>query len=130
MQKNNQPMFRKILAYSLIPFAAMLWTAPGNAQEAEAPAEEPLPPLEPEAPPPPPPVQSGEVLEPEVTIIREGKKVVEEYRINGELYLIKVTPAVGPAYYLMDADGDGRLETRSHELDPGILVPSWVLFRW
>ena len=83
-----------------------------------------------DAPPPPMPSEAQEGLEPEVTIIRKEDRTVEEYRINGELYMIKVTPSKGYPYYLVDADGDGSLETRRNELDPRILVPSWVILRW
>ena len=78
----------------------------------------------------PPPVQSGEVLEPDVTIIAGEKETVHEYRLNGVLYMIKVEPKSGPPYFLIDADGDGDLESRRDELDPGILVPTWMILRW
>lgn len=91
----------------------------------EAPALEDLP----EAPPPPEAVQSGEPLEPEITIIQKEDATVEEYRIAGRLYMVKVTPVVGPPYYLTDQDGDGRLESRIDGLtDP--VVPQWVIFSW
>ena len=48
-----------------------------------------------EAPPPPPPVQSGEPLEPEVTIRETDKETVYEYRRNGQLVLVRVQPRVG-----------------------------------
>ncbi|MFA7388270.1 MAG: DUF2782 domain-containing protein, partial [Thiohalobacteraceae bacterium] len=80
--------------------------------------------------PPAMPSDDREGLEPEVTIIRRDDRTVEEYRINGQLYMIKVTPSKGYPYYLVDADGDGELESRRNELDPRILVPSWVIFRW
>lgn len=83
-----------------------------------------------DAPPPPMPSEAQEGLEPEVTIIRKEDRTLEEYRINGQLYMIKVTPSRGYPYYLVDADGDGNLETRRNELDPRILVPSWVILRW
>lgn len=82
-----------------------------------------------DAPPPPEPVQSGEPLEPEVTIIQKDGETVEEYRVAGRLYMVKVTPSVGAPYYLMDQDGDGRLESRVDGLtDP--IVPQWVIFSW
>lgn len=93
-------------------------------------AQEEQPEQFPEAPPPPPKVQSGEALEPDVTIIRRETQTIEEYRVNGQLYMIKVNPDFGPSYYLMDTDGDGNLETRRHELAPGFQIPGWVLFRW
>lgn len=88
------------------------------------------PPRAADVPPPAMPADEREGIEPEVTIIRKADRTVEEYRINGELYMIKVTPSRGVPYYLVDADGDGSLETRRNELDPKILVPSWVIFRW
>jgi len=83
-----------------------------------------------EAPPPPDPVVSGEVLEPDVTIIRKKDSTIEEYRLNGRLYLVKVTPIRGPAYYLMDSDGDGHLESRMSEIYSDFVIPKWVLFSW
>lgn len=72
----------------------------------------------------------AENLDPEVTIINNDRGLIEEYRSNGRLYMIKVRPNKGPAYFLVDADGDGDLETRTNELAPNLLIPSWVLFSW
>lgn len=69
-------------------------------------------------------------LEPEVTIVQQGENRVEEYRINGKLYMIKVVPQKGFPYYLMDNDGDGNMETRRNDLDPDIVAPRWTLFRF
>ncbi len=71
-----------------------------------------------------------EYLEPEVTIIQEDDQKVEEYRIGGKLYMIKITPKNAPPYYLMDTDGDGDLETRRDDSDSAIVGPSWKLFSW
>jgi hypothetical protein len=57
-------------------------------------------------------------------------EVISEFRINGQLYMIRVTPKKGVPYYLVDSDGDGKLETRWNELAPNLLIPSWVLLRW
>ena len=84
----------------------------------------------PEPPPLPPKVQSGETLEPDVTIIQRERETVHEYRFNGRLYAVRVVPENTPAYYLVDADGDGNLETRTRELTPDFLIPAWVLFSW
>lgn len=94
--------------------------------EAPEPKLEPLPP----PPPMPEPVQSGEPLEPEVTIKQQEKEKIYEYRVNGVLYAIRVVPEVGLPYYLVDADGDGNLETRRNELTPDFLVPAWMILRW
>ncbi|HEY5789143.1 MAG TPA: DUF2782 domain-containing protein [Gammaproteobacteria bacterium] len=82
------------------------------------------------APDSPPPVKSGEVLEPDVTIIQRETETVYEYRLNGALYMVKVVPAQGAPYYLLDMDGDGTLESRRGELDPGVMVPHWMILRW
>jgi hypothetical protein len=88
-------------------------------------------------PPPPPPSGSGdqsgqEEIEPEVVIIQREDKTIEEYRVNGQLYMIKVIPKNAPPYFLLDNDGDGTMESRlaSSDLEPDIMIPRWVLFRW
>ena len=82
----------------------------------------------PEAPPPPQP-QIDQSLEPEVTIIKRGAETVEEYRVNGRLYMIKVTPATGIPYYLLDENGTGNFSRRD-DLDNPVKVPMWVIFKW
>ncbi len=72
----------------------------------------------------------NETLEPEVTIIQKDDQKIEEYRIGGQLYMIKITPKNAPPYYLMDTDGDGNLETRRDDIDPAVVGPSWKLFSW
>ncbi len=71
-----------------------------------------------------------EALEPEVTIRPSGQGFIEEYRMNGKLYMVKITPKRGFPYYLVDSDGDGNLETRRSNLDPDVLIPRWTLFQW
>jgi Protein of unknown function (DUF2782) len=71
-----------------------------------------------------------DLMEPEVTITKRDDAVVHEYRINGQLYMVKIIPSRGYPYYLMDADGDGLLESRYNQIDPALLVPRWMLFRW
>jgi hypothetical protein len=36
--------------------------------------------------------------------------VVTEYRVQGQLRMVKVVPFRGPAYYLVDRDGDGKMD--------------------
>lgn len=83
----------------------------------------------PEPPPPPPGYEPSPSLEPQVTIIKRGEETVEEYRINGRLYMLKVTPAHGTPYYLVDDRGDGKF-ARQDNLDSGVRVPQWVLFEF
>lgn len=110
----------------LISIPLLLFACAIAAQQPE-----PLPDLTPLPEPPeiPDSVPEGETLEPEITVIEREEETVEEYRINGQLYMVKITPSAGLAYYLIDTDGDGRLETRTDNLQtPNI--PQWVLFSW
>ena len=51
--------------------------------------------------------------------------VITEYRVAGQLQVVKVTPARGPTYYLIDRDGDGRPD------DGAPVSPVyWKLFEW
>jgi hypothetical protein len=55
---------------------------------------------------------------------------VSEYRINGQLYMIKVTPAVGKPYFFVDNDGDGVMESKISEFYNNTQIPRWVIFSW
>ena len=96
---------------------------------AEDYSEEELAPV-PEPPTIPDPLKSGQTIEPQVTIIRKDDAIIEEYRLDGRLYMTKIIPAAGPAYYLVDRDGDGQMETRMSEIYDDFTVPQWVLFSW
>ena len=98
---------------------ALLITLPVMAQPAGL---QPIP----EPPPPPEGLNLDPALEPQVTIFKRGDDQVEEYRINGRLYMIKVTPPHGVPYYLIDEKGDGRM-SRQESLDSGLRVPMWVI---
>jgi hypothetical protein len=80
--------------------------------------------------PAPAPAEGDSGLEPEITITERGETVIEEHRIGGQLYAIKIIPKKGVPYYLVDSDGDGNMERRTNELVPSLLIPSWVLLRW
>ena len=84
----------------------------------------------PEPPELPDPLKSGQTVEPQVTIIRKDDAIIEEYRLDGRLYMTKIIPAMGPVYYLVDRDGDGQMETRMSEIYDDFTVPQWVLFSW
>lgn len=77
----------------------------------------------------PPQVQSGQVLEPEVTIRETDKGTVHKYSVNGQVYMVKVVPEAGPPYYFIDSDGDGQLDAKVNDIH-NISVPQWVLFSW
>ena len=56
--------------------------------------------------------------------------VIEEYRVAGQLRMVKVTPSRGPAYYLMDENGDGRLD-KSKGVSANDSAPVyWKLCGW
>ncbi len=96
---------------------------PLAAQEAKPPELQPLP----EPPPPPPGYELDPALEPQVTILKRGADTVEEFRIGGKLYMIKVTPPTGIPYYLVDNRGDGNF-VRYDNFDSGLRPPMWVIF--
>ncbi|MBC3413455.1 MULTISPECIES: DUF2782 domain-containing protein [Pseudomonas] len=66
--------------------------------------------------------------DPDVTIRTEGDKTIQEYRQNGFLYAIKVTPKGGKPYFLVRADGTDANFIRSDQ--PDMLIPSWKIFEW
>jgi hypothetical protein len=85
----------------------------------------------PDIPPPPPAtLQLAPGVEPEVRIIRREKETVEEFRIAGQLYMMRVTPVGGSTpYYLVDYFGDGNF-ARTASFDSGVRVPMWVIRSW
>ena len=87
-----------------------------------------------EALPPPElsdPIQSGQAIEPEVTIIRKEDQLIEEYRINGSLYMVK-SYAINRASILPSSTRmvDGKLESRTSRLGSESTAPQWILFQW
>jgi hypothetical protein len=92
-------------------------------------ADQPTPPAKVEPPPPPPMSADDTGDEPPVTIIKQTEQTVEEFRANGVLYMIKITPKVGPPYYLVDDRGDGKF-VRQESLDSGFRVPHWIIKRF
>lgn len=78
---------------------------------------------------PPPPGMVDQTEGPQITITQQGQDRVEEYRIKGRLYLIRVTPSHGKSYYLVDTRGDGQL-VRYDDLSPNFVVPMWMIFEF
>ena len=76
------------------------------------------------------PVHSGENMEPDITIVRKGTNTIEEYRRSGKLYMIKVKPDIGPPYYFLDNNGDGKMDVRTNDLDKGSNINMWKLWEW
>ena len=83
--------------------------------------------------PPPPRLESSAQdsdLEPQVTITRKTDLVIEEYRAGGKLYMIKVTPKVGPPYYLVDKRGDGEFARQEGPAGASLRPPQWIIHRF
>jgi hypothetical protein len=106
---------RRLLALGLLGIALPL-----AAQQP--PKLEPVP----EPPPPPPGLALDPALEPQVTITKRGEDKVEEFRVSGKLYAVRVTPPHGVSYWLLDNTGDGAM-TRRDTLDSSLSVPQWVI---
>lgn len=116
-----------------IVFALLLSSAlPALAQSNQPKDLRPLPevpePPELALPSPGAEEEEDESLEPQVTITKRGEDKVEEYRLNGRLYMIKVIPRIGLPYYLIDNRGDGTFSTHdTGGLDQRIRPPMWVI---
>jgi hypothetical protein len=90
----------------------------------------PIPPEDAQDVPIPPKIEQ-EQIEPTVTIREEEGQRIEEYRLNGRVYMVKVTPEGGIPYYYIDNDGDGTLKldpTRS-AFDP-VRPVYWKVKEW
>jgi hypothetical protein len=109
----------------LLPVLFLLLTVTARAQDVRPPDLEPLP----EPPPPPPGLSDEEIGEPEVTIEQRGEDTYEEYRMNGQLYMIRVTPRNGIPYYLVDPVGTGNF-ARQDGLGADTRPPMWVIKRF
>ena len=109
---------RHLLPVILLAAMPVLAQQPSNLQ--------PLPAV----PPPPPEMEAFDAaLEPQVTIVKTETETREEFRQNGRLYMVRVTPAVGPEYYLVDQQGDGNFVQQDN---PGTMVSPamWRIFSW
>ena len=106
-----------LLCVLLMPYHVLAAGKPANA--------EPL-----EDVPPPPKIVDGEALEaePQVTIRKKGKETVEEYSVNGQVYMMKVTPEHGVPYYLHKDDQEGGW-VNTGPVEP-LSIPKWVIFRF
>ena len=109
-------------------FSALLALAAQDAATAEAPSD----PVAKEAPVPEKiPAKAGDDDTPSVRIrTRDNGDVVEEYRQGGMVTMVKVTPTRGKPYYIMDNNGDGRLDRADAEAGGGVVPVSWIIATW
>lgn len=117
-------MTPRVLTFLLLsalhaPLALAQTGTPAEAPPAE---EAPIPPKLPNLP--------SEESAPTVNIRRDEKTgdVIEEYRSNGRLQMVKVTPQRGKPYQIIDTNGDGKLD--SHDYEGGVRPVYWTLFEW
>lgn len=112
-----------------IPLAviALVFAAAAAAQSQPRPLPPGSKPLE--EPPPPPLIQGDPAPEPQVTTRKEGDNTIQEYRLRGRLYMVRVTPAHGIAYVMIDQKGDGQFRKQDN-LESGLRVPQWVLLEF
>lgn len=103
-----------------LTFLFLLLAAPLTVQAAPVQLE-PLPSIA------PPGMVSDPTLAPQITIAQRGEDRIEEFRVRGKLYMIKVTPPHGTPYFLLDLIGNGQFQ-RMNEITPNLMVPLWVLF--
>lgn len=121
---NNPPTLVncKLLLSVMLPVVFFVSTV--QAQQVDEPAPVPEPPEIPL------PVQSGEEMQPDITIIKKGKETIQEYRRNGKLYMVKVVPAIGPAYYMYDTNGDEKMDVTKNDMDKTSNINMWQIFEW
>jgi hypothetical protein len=102
---------------------ALLVACGAHAQQGPGKLE-PLPEV-----PPPPRMSIDPAMEPQITIRQRGNDKIEEFRIGGKLYMVRVTPPGGTPYVLIDQRGDGQFASPAqgpadaHNLS----VPMWVI---
>ncbi|MEE4376818.1 MAG: DUF2782 domain-containing protein [Candidatus Competibacteraceae bacterium] len=67
---------------------------------------------------------------PSITMNDHNNRTMQEYRVNGNLYMVKVTPKVGSPYYLVDPDGTGDMQWRRTSQGMDVEPPRWVFSSW
>lgn len=112
---------RKLLP--LLSLAAVLLFYGAHTAAQTPPKLEPLPETS-----LPPQIPIDPKLEPEVVIKQRGADRVEEFRVNGKLYMVRVTPPGGTPYVLLDHAGNGSFAPAHGPTDAiNISVPMWVI---
>lgn len=130
-----QAMLRAILhkSYFLIGMVALFSTAHAMSDQQAIKDKKNIPeppPMSADTPEPPPMATDADgdnQIEADVTIIRKKDRTIEEYRINGDLHMVRITPTKGKAYYLLYPKNGGSPVRR--DLDD-IQTPYWKLFEW
>jgi hypothetical protein len=110
-------LLRSLLLLSLAGLAGLAQAqAPTTAKDVPIPAKQP------------PPATDANVPTVSIRSSENGDRV-EEYRQNGQVFMVKVTPKHAPAYYLYDDDHNGRLD-RSDAEKNDISPVYWTIYEW
>ncbi|MEX0916199.1 MAG: DUF2782 domain-containing protein [Wenzhouxiangellaceae bacterium] len=114
-----------------VGLAALLIAGTVAAQQGREPAREDAPPPPPIREPLPPKVTDPDnQIEPQVRIRREQDRTIEEYvTSSGQVYMVRVQPVGGPAYYMIDTTGDGILNIKHDRFEP-VKPVYWKIFEW
>jgi len=123
--------FRQWKFLPVIAAIAVMILLPGSLPAQDDLAKPPpIPPADAEDVPIPPKIQDEQIV-PTVTIREEEDRMIEEYRLDGQIYMVKVTPRGGIPYYYIDTNGDGRLEL---DMDQSAMNPvqpvHWKVKEW
>lgn len=73
------------------------------------------------------PALAQSAVRPSITSHHDGQRTIDEYRVNGKLYAIRIVPGggndKGAIYFLYDDNGDGDFKRVDA---PSVPVPDWV----
>ncbi len=73
------------------------------------------------------PALAQSAVQPEITSQKDAQRTIDEYRVNGKLYAIRIVPTggedKGATYFLYDDNGDGDFRRVDASSVP---VPKWV----
>ena len=106
-------------------FRSVLFMSLASIAQAQAPTTTKDVPIPPKEPPP-----TGDEGVPTVTIrATDNGDRVEEYRQNGKVFMVRVTPKNGVPYSLYDDDKDGRMD-RSDAEKNDISPVYYTIYEW
>tara|TARA_Y100001936_G_C16057957_1_gene662315 strand:- start:1741 stop:2118 length:378 start_codon:yes stop_codon:yes gene_type:complete len=120
----NQWTIKLIFLILLLIFAGTT-TAQESLQPLNPPELPELPELQTESPG----TDDPTLEEPLVIIRKRGEDKIEEYRVDGRIQVIKVTPLIGLPYYIYDDTGDGSY-VNDGVLEDGVRPPMWRIFQF
>ncbi|MGN6153395.1 MAG: DUF2782 domain-containing protein [Lysobacteraceae bacterium] len=75
-----------------------------------------------------PPPQADAAIPPDAVAserVMDNGDAITEYRVAGQLRMVRVQPRRGPAYFLYDRNGDGRID---HDRNAPAVY--FELFKW